>query len=320
MAFLPFLRLLNTIPRGQIFLLLSLMWLAGLSEGIGIILLVPLLALLQGEASIDNPVANTLAQSITALGLPLNLPTLLGLFLFLIVARNLIQYHRQMLAAKVHYRVVDTLRGTCFDALLHAEWRWVSAGRHSDHATLLLTDVNRVGNGLNQSLTLAATLVSLSIYLATAFILSWQMTLIALVCGTGVFLLLSSHRRRALSLGNDLSLANRKMHQVVQESLSGLKLTKILANEQRHLAMFQQAMADLRERQLHFQADNGRVRALYQTGGSLLLAFFLYIGLTPIANADGRAVDPGTGIQPAHSAILHRPATIPPNPPCDSRL
>lgn len=274
-----FARLLASAPRRWVTGLLALMVMSSLTEGFGLLLLVPMLGVLNGGAHSDNSVVRHLLEVFAQLGLPITLSALLSVFMVMIVLRSLVQYGRERLGAALEYRVVDGLRQRCFAALLGVEWRWIVAGRKSDHANLLLTDVSRVGVGLHMALQLATSLAGILVYLVIAITLSWAMALVAVATGGLVFALLSGQRRNALRLGHGLVDANRDMHSNVQESLAGIKLTKILGTEQRHLDYFMSTTRRLRDQQLRFTASTSLSKALFQVGGALLLALYLYVGL-----------------------------------------
>ncbi len=275
-----FVSLLREAPRGWPMALLALMVLASLTEGIGLLLLVPLLGLLGGRSDSENPLVTYLLTTLPRAGLPISVAGLLVAFLVLIGLRSVVQYARERLGASLQYQIADRMRERCFAALLGVEWRWVIAGRKSDHANLLLTDVSRVGVGLNFGLSLLAALATLAAYVSAAFVLSWSMTAVVLMSGGLVFGLLSRHRRAALMLGQNLGSANRALQGNVQESLAGIKLAKILGNESRHLAYFLKTTRHLREQQLRFIADTSLSRAFFQVGGAALLCVYLYLGLT----------------------------------------
>ncbi len=245
-----------------------------------LLLLVPLLDVLGGQAEDRNPIVQHLVAALRAVGLPLSLGSLLSVFVALIVLRSLVQHARERLRASLQHRVVDTLRQRCFAGLLGVEWRWIAMGRQADHANLLLTDVSRVGVGLYFGLSLLASLATSLAYVGTAMALSWQMTLLAMLSGGLVFGALAGHRRAALRLGQNLGSANRALQGTIQESLAGIKLTKILGTEARHLEHFRQTTQQLRDEQLRFQASTSLSRAGFQIGGGLLLAAYLYAGLT----------------------------------------
>ncbi|MBK1646800.1 hypothetical protein CKO25_19590 [Thiocapsa imhoffii] len=294
-----FWRLLGAAPRGRLLSFILLMTLGSLTEGIGLLLLVPLLGALGetaggfavGEAlpsSADaggtgggqgNPLIEGLVSGLSWLGLTPTVGGLLLAFVGLVVLRSAIQFGRERLGISLQYRLVDGLRLRAYEALLGVEWRWIAAGRRSDQANLLLTDINRVGVGLHYGIGLLATAVTLTAYLTAALVLSWTMTILVLASGGLVFALMARQRRHALSLGYALGEANRELQSRVQESLAGIKLTKILGQENRHLAQFGQTLARLRDRQLRFATSTSLSRAFFQVVGAGLLATYLYVGL-----------------------------------------
>lgn len=254
------------------------MVLASFTEGIGFLLLVPVLGTLQATASSSGAIHDAL-HDLAVSGYPVSLGGLLLLFLLLIAFRGAVHYSREQVGALLQHQLVDQLRLRCFSALLNAEWRWIAAGRRSDHANTLLTDVSRIGMGLHFGLGLLAAVVTMLAYLFAAFALSWRMTLLALSSGGLVLLLISGHRHKALELGQSLGRANRALQGNIQESLAGIKLVKILGNERRHLDSFDRTVTRLREQQLQFTASTALSRAMFQFGGAALLVAYLYVGL-----------------------------------------
>ena len=277
-AIRSFLRLAREAPRARVAGLLLLMALTGLTEGLGVLLLVPLLKTLQDGPNSRGPLIAGLRGVFLMAGAIPSLGGLLTAFLVLMALRCCTQYAREIIGAKMQYRIVDKLRERCFAALSNVEWRWIAATRKSDHANLLLTDVGRVGIGLNAGLALAAVLATMPAYLLAAFALSPPMTCLALASGGLVLSALAGERRKALRLGENLGAANRAMQGSVQDNLDGLKLAKILGNERRHLDLFTQTIGRLRRQQLRFTASVSLSRVLFQAGSAVLLAGYLYLG------------------------------------------
>ena len=271
-------RLLTAAPRSQVLILLALMTLAGLTDGIGILMLVPLLELMGGRTS-DKGWSQHLLQTLQSIGLPPSVGSLLLIFIGLVTLRSIILYGKEQVGARLQHNLVDQLRLRCFTALLGVEWRWLLNTRRADHANLLLTDISRVGMGLNFGLNLIATGLTMLSYLLVAFALAWHLTLLAVVSGMVVFMLLSKQRREALKLGRSLTEASRSLHNDVQESLAGIKLAKILGTEDRHLIHFTQTTKQLRTQILRFSEGSSLSRGLFQLGGAVLLAAYLFTGL-----------------------------------------
>lgn len=281
-----FRQLLRAAPRAWVLGLLLLLILSGLTEGIGILLLVPLLQALQ-QGTTGSGLFEPVERTLQTLGVTPSVAGLLMLFSLLVALRCAIQYGREQLAMRLQYRVADDLRLDCFRALLGAEWRWLVERRQSDHASLLLNDINRIGQGLGFGLGLLATVATMLVYLATAFLLSWQMAGLALASGLLVLTLLRGQRRRALGLGQGLLIANRELQGNVQSSLAAIKLAKILGSESGHFDELRQTTERLRTQQLRFAANSGLSKALFQSLGAALLAVYLFVGLslwhTPLA-------------------------------------
>lgn len=145
---------------------------------------------------------------------------------------------------------------------------------------MLLSNIDRLGTGVTHAIALAAGAVTLLAYGAMALWLAPLMTSIVAINGAVVFYFLGAQRRRALQLGRRLGESRRAMFATVVQGLGGIKLTKILANEQRQLAEFDRNMVDLRQQGLAYSTSLGRARALFQLGAAILLALYLYLGLT----------------------------------------
>lgn len=272
-----FLWLYRIVPRRRGAALLLLMMLASLTEGVGLLLLVPLLAWLGHEHG-----AGTSAfwlRGLTSLGWLPGAGLLLGAFVVLVALRGVIQYGRDQMSVRLQLMVVDALRLECFETVLRAEWRWIATTRRAELANVLLSEVGRFGVGLNFGLLLLASTATLLTYLSAAIFLSWHLTLVALASGSLMFHLLAGQRRKALNLGQDLTHTGRALHGLVQDGLTGAKLAKILGAEARQVESFAAAASEVCQRQLRFSASNGRSQALFQVGGAALLAGYLYLGL-----------------------------------------
>jgi len=273
-----FWRLLATAPRGRLLLLLGLMVLSGISEGVGFLLLIPLLDLVGSTPG--DATAHGWNRALTSSGIPTTLPAVLTLFVLVVTARNVVQYARERLGTSLQFLFVDRLREQCVTALLKAEWRWIVGKRRADHASLLLTDVNRVGVGVNAAFALLAGSATMLASLAAALVVSWKFAALAVVSGGAVFLSLARQRRKALQLGRRIGESNRALHANVQHSLAGIKLAKVLGTERAHRDDILATSQGLRDHQLAFTAGASLSKAFFQTAGAVLLALYVYVGLT----------------------------------------
>ena len=255
--------------------LLALMVASAISEGIGLVLLVPLLAVLTPGTT---PPAK-LAALLNAAGIPLALEPLLGLFVMLVAARAVLTRARALATATCLFDVVDNLRGRAWDALLHCDWRTLVQLRRSDSASLLLSEVERAGHAVQQLLVTLATAITLGGILLGALAVSPWLTLGAALAGLLLFALQAGLRRRAALLGGAVGTAYSALHASLGEGLAALRTIKSVGGEARAAAQTQASMAALRTVQLTFIRSSTHSQALLQLGGASALAVLVWLAV-----------------------------------------
>lgn len=255
--------------------LAALMILSALTEGIGIVLLVPMLAALSGAGMVGGGIARALAM----LGLPLRITPLLGLFVAVVLLRALINHARAIAALNFETGLVDGLRRRALHALLHADWRVLAAMRQADNASLLITTFDRIGFGVDQAIYGLAAAVTLLGLAAAAWLLSPLMAMSAAAAGALVLVLYRGLRRRATRLGEALDSATRRIHGDVTEKLGALREVKSLGREHDAESRSTAAFNGLRQAQRGWQHSAGLGQAALEGGGAIVLAGLVWIAL-----------------------------------------
>jgi len=261
--------------------ILALMLVIALTEGIGLLLLVPVLQALDPGAAADGGPAGLLPEALRSLGL------LLAMFVALVLVRALAEVGHRYQSARLTARVIDGLRARALSALLHADWSHLAAMRQSQNRALLITSIDRVWEAINQGLRTLTIAVNLAILGAAALVLSWQVALAMLGVGAAVLALYGGLRRSARQLGVRLSGAYEGIYARFEESLGGLRLYKSYGREQRAIDAARDAFAGLRRAELAFVVQSAVARAALQVGGAALLAAVVwlaieYAGVTPL--------------------------------------
>lgn len=274
-----FRRVLLEAPRAGFLWLLGLMLLSSLLDSVGILMLVPMLESLNQSTGSSNQIIEGLRTFFNFFGLSFKLENLLIIFFILVLMRSALSIISSKQNTRFQSELVDQVRKRCYSALMNAKWRWLVAGRRSDHATTLMSEVDQVGTGLFFGIQLISTAITMLAYLAVAFSLSWVACLVSVFTGIIIFLLLRKLRRKARELGEQQAISERAMMGNVQESLAGIKLAKILGAEQSYLKSFEGYMKSIREQTIAFQINHTRATVWYQIAGSFLLAWFLYLGI-----------------------------------------
>ncbi|MEO0031383.1 MAG: hypothetical protein RIS94_1141 [Pseudomonadota bacterium] len=272
--------LMSCVPRARFAMVAGLMLGVALTEGMGLVLLVPLVAAI-GGGTLPFPAAlQPLLTAAARAGLPSGPGALLALFVVLVTVRAALNFHRKIEGERLGFLVVDRLRARAFHLLLRARWQALSVMRQSDSANLLITSVDRVGWALDQALRAASAAVILCGVGVTALILSPAAA--GLFGAMGVFVVVAYRglRRRAGHLGDCVNRAFDDVHARTAETLGGLKLIKSLGAEERAEASFATAFANLRHAQLAYLSSHGAGQALLQVAGALALAAGGWLAVT----------------------------------------
>jgi ATP-binding cassette subfamily C protein len=267
--------ILRAVPSSELVVLLALMLGMALSDGIGILLLVPMLADFGASGG-----ASELTKLLTAWGLPAGLTPRLELFVTLVALRSILVFRLSTLRAEIQLRFADNLRQDCYAALVKADWRWLSGQRAADHNAVLISNSAQASVGLDQAIGLIASIATGLAMLAVSFVLSWETTLVALVCGLALLAALRGFRRRALTTGELLGGAQRGLHRHVELGLAQLREAKIFGAEAQQSARFGEVAGAVRDSKLAQNRDSALAAALVQPVAALLLAATAWAGLT----------------------------------------
>ena len=269
------LRQLAAAHRKQALVLAGLSLLSAATEGLGLVLAVPLLGAL-GAGLIPARIT----AAFVMVGIPSRVETLLVLFVILITLRAGLVHARMMSAHRFEVALVDGLRARAWRALLHCDWRTLLAMQRSASASLLISDVERVGWGVQQGLVALATAITLIGIGLTAFAIAPMMALVAGIMGTLLLTAYAGMRRRASVLGERLGEAQGAVHTSIDQGLGALRLIKSLEGEDRAARAVSDGFAEMRGVHLAFRRDQGLGQAALQIGGAMVLAMLVWLGLT----------------------------------------
>ncbi|CAM2008699.1 ABC transporter ATP-binding protein [Acanthopleuribacter pedis] len=236
-----FLQHFHTVSGRRLPLSLALMVLLGLLEGVGIVLLLPLLSFVgvgdwqNGNARLDA----LLRACFDFLHLTPSLEGVLLLFAGLFVVRRFVLYHNELLSVQLQQDFMETLRGDLYHALLHSNWTFFLTHKSADFIQALTTDMNRIGHGSAYLLRGAVTLMMIGGYGLLALLIDPAITLLTGLIGGGVLLLLRKRMQAAAIDGKAITQITNGLFTAITEHLNGMKETKSFGAENNNLQHFQ---------------------------------------------------------------------------------
>ena len=274
-----FLRLLlSSAGWGRLAGALAVVLVAGMTDGIGLALLVPLLESLDPQAP-RSALTSTIARAMELVGLPMTLTSLLMVFLFLVGLRSLLLRAQDILLAQTRQMFVSVLRVRLYRAIAQASWGYIATRRFSDLNAALLGEVDRIGQGTFFALRLPARTLSLLVYLFVAFALAPTFFLLAVALGGLLVVVMRRGLRDSLHLGSSLAQGSRKLHGDVAEFLATVKVAKAHGVEGHHVRDFSRRVSDIARQMLSFSRTQADARLLQDVIGAGAIVAFLWTGL-----------------------------------------
>jgi ATP-binding cassette, subfamily C, bacterial len=274
-------RLLIGMGVGRVVLVVVLLLAVGATEGIGILLLVPLLAVVGIDVSHGGTsrMAAVVQDALSSVGVPITLGWVLIAYVVIVTLRSLLSQWQSTAHAALHVEFVYRLRAELYRAITRANWPFLSRARLSDFSHALITEASRAGDAVASLLLLLSNAVVSAVYLSLALQTSVRMSLLAFGAGGALSLALRRQTGRARRAGEAVSDTGREMHATISEHLSGLKVAKAFAAEARHAEHFNRVGGSAIDAWKSTTTSYAVLRFGHEVGAVLILALVLYTAL-----------------------------------------
>ncbi|AZO10065.1 MULTISPECIES: ABC transporter ATP-binding protein [unclassified Mesorhizobium] len=257
--------------------------LGSLTEGISILLLIPLLHLI-GNADRDFavrmpdiPVLRWLTPEGT-----LSLATVLCLLVGLVALQAMFNRYKSLYMARLLYDFVNRVRLNLFESIGRARWGVFIRMRSSDLDHALTGDIDRVQAAAFSLLMLAQTALLLSGYLLVSLFISRVMTCFAILIGILLFIALQPFRARASAYGRMLTSRRQDQYRTVSEFLGGIKVAKSLNVEASYFAELRATLDRMKTDNIAYARNSTVATALFQVTCVIGLSLFIYVALVRV--------------------------------------
>lgn len=279
---IAYMRTLLRLEGYKVFGVLGLMVVLGCLEGGGLLLLLPMLAMLGITAGPEaSPSMTTLVLSLLqALGLPLSLEVVLGLYVLIISMRAGLMRVQSLLSFRLQYTFLATLRCSLYAAISHTSWLDIARLKTAEITQAFTTDLDSVGQGTSALLSLMSTAGMILVYLALAVRLSSGLTAVVLACSAVLALALRHQHRRVYALGRTLSQARNALYTTVSEHMHGIKVAKSYGAIPQHVAQFNTVAQGLRQQCMHFSRTTTTAKMVLDVSTAVALSVMFYVAHT----------------------------------------
>ena len=146
--------------------------------------------------------------------------------------RSLFNYLTQVYTQYAGLRLVDRLRKRIFEQLASLDLAFFSSNKSGEFVNTLTSEMDRFRNAFRDSSFLVTRFVVLGIYLISMLLISWQLTLIAVVLFSLMFAGFTAFNRKIRSLSFQVSSTSGIFTSTAIEFINGIRTIRAFSSEE----------------------------------------------------------------------------------------
>ena len=277
-----YLSTLYDAARWRLIVTILLAALCSLTEGVGILLLIPTLQVsgmsLTGQGKMQTYAA-AIDVALRWVHLTPSLPVLLAIFLVLISTRTLIMKLQLVASSIVQQRMQVYQREHLHRAIVNADWLFLCRKKSADVVHVLTREVERIGTVTFLTQLLAGEILVTVIYMIVGAALSAGVTLVVLGAGLVLAFLLKEKTKTIAAIGTEVSRVNERLYGAIIGHVQNLKAIKAYNGEVRD----REAFADLNSAVAEAGNEAARRQAFssgwFEFGSFLILSSAVYASI-----------------------------------------
>jgi ATP-binding cassette subfamily C protein len=255
-----------------------------LTEGVGLVLLLPLLSAAGmnfSGVSVASRLSGASQRLLMGAGVPhgLWLPAVLGVFLATGALRSMLRRSQSMLVFTTTTRVHLALSRRVYESVVRAQWGFLVRQRAGRLTHLLTGELRNVEDAISLSLSLINLGCLTLLYLAIALKLSAAMTGLVLAMGGGLMLLERRSLGRMRASGEDFSQSVGEVYAATGEHLGNLKSVKTYDAEERDVRQFARLCGEMARHAVGAAKQQAAASFRFEVGTLAALGAVIFLAL-----------------------------------------
>jgi ATP-binding cassette subfamily C protein len=277
-----FIRFIATHSRGLLWLSLTLSVLVSVTEGVGVLLLLPMLeaAGVDTEASNVGGVSEAVWHLLDLAGLPASLAPVLLLFLITIILHESMNWVRLVTNAKLDDRVSVALRRRLFLAVINTSWEFFCKDRQASLGKVLTQDVERTVAAIHHAEFAMVALCVAALYLLFALYISPGITVLVAMAGTLISVIVAYQLSRSSSIGRQTTHRYDRLYCLINDYLSAMKTVKSYGRVQDCVDRFDEANRSLGVIHRIEGTHGANMEIFYKIGAAVSLCAIVYTSVS----------------------------------------
>ncbi|PGK39347.1 multidrug ABC transporter [Bacillus anthracis] len=257
------------------------MVLISLLEGIGIILLIPMISM-TGIMNLGEETTFLAAVYRFLQGFPkiTSLVSILGIYILIVLSQNLLQRNITLRDARTQQAFVRELRIETYSMILKVKWSFFLEKRKTNLINILTTELARVSYGVNLISQLLAVILFTFIQVAIAFLLSPQITIFVVIFGLLFSVASRVFIKKARILGGKTSELAKDYLSGITDHFNGIKDIKSNNLEVSRMNWLQSITKKMSNEQMDYMRIRSNSQLFYKVSMAILIAFFILLSVS----------------------------------------
>jgi len=256
---------------------IGLMVLISLTEGISLILLIPLLQLVgvgMGQGSLYQ-IEILINKFFTSMGLQPSLIAVLALYMGVVTVIALLRRWQMIMSYEIDYHFAAHLRKRLYEAIINSNWLFFSKNKASDFAHALTYEIERIGTGTSQFLTLLTSIMLLLVFVVLALKLAGLVMGLIIIAGLILIIFLRKKVYSSQESGEKVTATSRNIYSSIIQHLDGMKTIKTFNMEKDNVNIFSNQTDQVVHSYLQTIRSYADVRFLFDVGTVFILALIV---------------------------------------------
>ena len=277
--FLEYLRDVFDQAGLRAYLAIAVLIAMGLTQGIGLLMLIPFLQLIGIGDSTPTGIVAIIGKVWNFTGLPLTLPAVLAVYVVIVSLFSMTQRWSTILNSKLSHAFTRKLRDDLFRAMARVQWLRFIKFRGSDINHVMTSNLNTVDNGTYGLFALISTIFVVIVHIGIAMMLSFPLTCVAIASSGMLLLVLRPLNRRSYDLGEEWQKTMAALFGVLMDHLAGMKVAKSFGAENRHVQSFCTLNRNLEQQANRYAGILSSTGMYYEIGGVVVVGVFFLVGV-----------------------------------------
>jgi ATP-binding cassette, subfamily B, bacterial MsbA len=204
--------------------------------------------------------------------------TMIGIIIGMLILKNASNYFSTLVSSQLTRMLTNDIRKEGLKLILDVDWTFYVRTKIGDVINNLGAEVGRTASAIRNAVQLVTTVITILVFVGILILMSWQLTLIATFLLALVTLANQFYINRAKQYGALLADQSRLYSGSMLELLSGMRLVKATASEQREYDKLDRLIAEREKSDFQSQANNGIINPINEIAGMLTILAIVVCG------------------------------------------